>query len=465
MDMNTKNNSATLIGQLSDSELRKYVLEYLSTDEDVAEKLYAFIQAKLRKEGIENATSRVAKAFRATKDIGNKWNRYLVTDWDTVSTESSAIFSQAQNAISGGNPDIALVMGVQWLESFAESYDEMDWYDDEDYYFNEDCEKAASIIEEAMLAPNTSAEIKKEAAQRIAKLAKKPHVFEDYDYLDITDFSTRIAALCLGDEDALKTLDKMLEEDFDNTSVIIQKYRLLNKMGRKDEADSFILENSDNEEVADFYVNTLYDATEYEKLEPILEELTDPKFCSRYHLTGWLVKLATCYVANNKPEKATVTFERLFINTGGDMAYYKELKKRISPEKWEVYLKDLMTKTSFYDGTFGKCNKGEIYLEEKWWPQLHDWLKTQSKYALQYYLKYVPQELRGDLLPRYAEIIRKRASEVSERNAYARVCGHIAAMKELPDGKPFAEALAQEIREKYKRKSAFQDELRKVMGK
>lgn len=464
--MESVKNIDSVIGQLSDKELRQYMLSFLKSDAVVADKFHNFLQEKLRNEGAAKASSRVASAFSATKDIGDRWHSYEVTDWKSVSNESSKLFSQARNAIEAGNPEIALVMGVQWLESFAENCEELDWYDEEDYYFSDDCEEAASIIEEAMANPLTSQEMKKEAATRISALAKKPQAFEDYDYLDITALSTRIKVMSLGEEDALKALDEMLEEDFNNANLIIQKFRLLNNMGNANEAETFILENTDNEDVAEFYINLLFDNQEYEKLEPLLVDLTDTEYYTGYHLISRLKKLAICYEANSKSDEATVAYAKLFVHSHGDLEYYEELKKRIPAEKWPAYLADLMQKTSFYGGGWdGKCNRGDILLKENLLQQLHDWLTTQDKYALQYYLKYVPQNLRGDLLPRYAEIIRQRASEVSERRAYARVCGHIAVMNSLPDGRPFAQALAQEIRVKYSRRRAFQEELRNVMGK
>lgn len=462
------NNSIdNILGQLSDKELRQYVLSFLKSDDNAADKFNAFLKEKLSQEGVAKAEARVANAFYATKNIGDRWHSYEVTDWNAISDESSELFSQARNAIDAGNPEIALVMGVQWLESFAENNEEMDWYDEEDYYFSYDCEEAASIIEEAMAHPQTSQEMKKEAATRISDLAKKSQqAFEEYNYLDITGLATRITVMSLGKEEALKALDKLLEDDFNNATLIIQKYRLLINMDKAEEAEAFVLENTDNEKVAEFYINLLFDSQEYKKLEPLLEDLTDTEYYAGYHLISRLQKLAICYDANSESEKATATYAKLFINSNGDLQYYDELKNRVPAEQWSAYLADLMQKTSFHSGGWdGKCNRGEILVKENLLHQLHDWLKDQDKYAIQYYLKYVPQDLRGDLLPRYAEIIRQRASEVNERKAYARICGHIATMNELPDGKPFAQALAQEIREKYSRKRAFQDELRQVMGK
>lgn len=459
-----------LIGQLSSEALRAYVEVFLEENPNIAGQFCKFVDRQLAIAGVYNAEMEVENSFKAIIKVGSRWGGDWIKDWERISKDCGDLFARALDATAAGNPDIALATGVRWLEKFAEDYNEEDvyYYDDEDVYLGYDCREAAKVIDAAMAHACASEGAKKDAARRLEELSNRAGtLFSRHRYLDLKALTTRVNALSRSDEEALEYLGHLLESDFDNTALIIQKYKLLKKTGRRSEADAFIEENTDNREAADFYVSDLLEDKRYDKLIATLNDITDPEYNHHNHyLSKWLETLASVFDRIGQADEATAVYRRLFIYRDGDLKYYRILKARVETALWPGYLKEMMNQTKFAGSIYcGQCNYADILVEEGLYPQLHDWLEEKAPEAFSHYLQKVPEAMRADLIPIYSKLILKAASYADNRYAYAGVCSHLEKLKELPDGLSAAQDIAAEIRNNYSRRPAFMDELRNIMGR
>ncbi len=143
--------------------------------------------------------------------------------------------------------------------------------------------------------------------------------------------------------------------------------------------------------------------------------------------------------------------------TQSNLVYIHKLREVCEEQKWEDYRERLLD-----SGKLGHI-RFEFLKEERMYERLLEEVKTaDSVFYLDIYekelRKYFPDELRD----MYADYVRAQAERAGNRNAYKGLMGYLKKLKKYPAGKQEAEKIAEEWRNKYKRRSAMMDELRKA---
>lgn len=87
----------------------------------------------------------------------------------------------------------------------------------------------------------------------------------------------------------------------------------------------------------------------------------------------------------------------------------------------------------------------------------HDIFELYEQYA-----KKLPSGKQAKLIPNYLKEIRQEAAEAKKRDHYSRVRYHIGNLKELDAADEAVSNLLSELRELYRHRPAFIDELKKL---
>lgn len=467
--MNTKDLKEALL-KMSHNELVESLTEYAKNDKAFAKAFYLLIEDKLKVGGEEKAREEVDNSFCQMRPAGGRYNRYDDTDWYAIMKDSKGIFEKAEQALAIGNLRRAVAYSLQWLDDFSNEFTEAAFdYDDEGVEFGWVCDKAMDIIKKAMLHPQADDGFKEDVSDELSIIAENAEVFNDYGFANLKAFSKRMEAMTQSPEDALATVDALIEKNkygVIQSDLIIQKGILLQSMGKEEEAIRLWENNVHENEICQHLINHLTDKKDYNRALNALENAI--KQGKGYDSWQYRKKEIEIYKILGQTENVIATHRRLFIESNGNLESYKALKSLIAPDEWKEYLSAMMSKTDFSDFCFyGDGNtKAEILLAEQDIDGLHQYLMQSKDYYMfelyEHYGKKLPKDKQSELVPNYVKEIRKEASEAKKRDHYSSVRYHIENLKELHGADEAVADLLIELRELYRRRPAFIDELKQL---
>lgn len=467
--MRTKDLKETLL-KMNFYELVDTLMEYAQKDTSFAKAFYQLIEDKLKAGGEEEAREEVDRSFSQVRPMGGRYNRYDDTDWYAIMEDSNELFPKAKQALEIGNLRRAVAYPLQWLNNFSEEFTEAAFdYDDEGVELGGACEEVMEIIEKVMLHPQADADFKKEVSNELSMIAEKTKVFDDYCFVNLKSFAQRMEAMTQSPEKALSTIEALIEKNeygVKLSDLIIHKGTILIAMGKQEEALRFWENNVCKEDVCSHLVNFLIDQKDYEQALKVLEKAI--RQGEGYNRWQWLRKEIEIYEALGQKEQLIATHRRLFIEHGGELKSYEALKSLIPAEEWKAYLAAMMSETDFSDDcwSYDGNTKANILLAEQDIDGLFDYLmQVEGHYIFKLYEQYakkLPSDKQVRLIPNYLKEIRQEAFEAKKRNHYSMVRYHISNLKELDGADETVSNLLTELRELYRRRPAFVDELKKL---
>lgn len=456
--------------KMSYNELVDTLMEYAKKDKAFAKAFYQLVEDKLKAGGEEDAREEVDNSFSQMRPMGGRYDRYDDTDWYAIMEDRDELFQKAKQALEMGNLRRAVAYPLQWLNDFSEEFTEAAFgYDDEGAKFGWACEEAMEIIEKVMLHPQADTDFKEEVSDELSMIAEEATVFDDYCFVNLKSFASRMEAMTQSPEKALSTVEALIEKNefgVKLSDLIIQKGTILMTMGKYEEALRFWENNVCEENVCSYLVNYLIGKKDYEQALTVLEKAI--RQGERYESWQWLRKEIEIYETLGQKEQLIATHRRLFIEHGGEFKSYEALKSLIPAEEWKGYLASMMGETNFSDGcwSYNGNMKANILLAEQDLDGLFEYLQQAEGHSVlelyEQYAKKLPSDKQPQLIPNYLKEIRQEASEAKKRDHYSMVRYHISNLKELDGADEAVSNLLSELRELYRRRPAFMDELRKL---
>ena len=167
-----ENQLSKLMELVGEEGLKSFVLDYADEHSQFKADLTAFIHENYvgQDEADIDYRQEVEWAFAETRDEGDRWHSYEVTDWCAIDANLDKLFKQADILLEAGNAKAALGIGVQYFISLNETCQETEYYD-EDYDPDYSARKAKNLILKSIGAANVSSEARQEAFDAIGKLA------------------------------------------------------------------------------------------------------------------------------------------------------------------------------------------------------------------------------------------------------------------------------------------------------
>ena len=406
----------------------------------------------------------MAKAFGATRDIGDSWHSYEVTDWSAVFTKAYEIVKEGRKLLGLGNADAAATIAVEFFKLLCKDFDqnEADLYEDEDMDCQFECGQAEELLLDALSHPNVSKGLKWRIVAEVNALSNRD--VSDYDLVDLDDLKLSVTMMSLSDEDRLVLLDGQIasHKDCGDQHVYVErKVALLRQMDRDADADKEEQRYIHLPEIRKIVVDRLVEQRQYDKAIECAKGgigADNGRKVSFADFT-WMERVLKIYeLQGDKPSQIKAARD-LFVSTHGGAEYYHKLKALIPKGEWREWLRQLIADTPFtYLDGYGQSNLADIYVEEGEKEKLYELIKTQAEYnttTLDYYARYTDSSHAEELLSLYTEVLKSMAEGGANRNKYPHIAKSMECMGLLEGGKEAAHKLAVFFREKYRRRTSM----------
>ncbi|MGQ4068736.1 hypothetical protein ACSQ34_13720 [Enterococcus mundtii] len=134
-----------------------------------------------------------------------------------------------------------------------------------------------------------------------------------------------------------------------------------------------------------------------------------------------------------------------------------QLKKTYSIDQWEEVRENLFEKLKY------RTDVGLFYSKERRYDLLLDYvLKSPGLEEASRYFSFLRKQFPEALLQKYEYELRRMAAETTTRLRYHKMALLIAEMATLPSSTISVQLLIKELKEKYPRRKAMLEELRKL---
>ncbi len=349
------------------------------------------------------------------------------------------------------------------FETIAEKMDEVD--DSDGFYggeFSDYLEAFVDCIAKAGLNANAKRKYIEYLFDKY--LQREPDYFQE-------DYDEALRELCTSKED-LRYWKELLEPHlpgripdkkdwssyYQAKELISMHLYLLSRLKEKEEFYSLMEEHyRSSDDLCLMYARQLQKDGDREKAVKVAEECQ--ALFSDYALKEIREFLSEIYKEDD-PEKYRETLLSLFL-VSREWKYYEQLKVASSPKEWQRMLQQILayfTKEGFYRDTVIK-----IYLREQMYDEaLHGVLAQKSIYTLGGYHNQLAHLYPEQYFNAYRELIFPFAEGETGRRHYKEVVSYLKRMKEIEGFRGEVREIVERLREEYKRKLAFIDEMKEL---
>jgi hypothetical protein len=155
---------------------------------------------------------------------------------------------------------------------------------------------------------------------------------------------------------------------------------------------------------------------------------------------------------------------QLFLeNHDGRLQYYALLKETVGSKGWPEYVEGLIQKIQKTREKYLVHGRlAEIYAQEGFVDRLYELVReSKNQFLVEEYEKILAPTYKVELVEMWKDILVEYFKRCTGRNSYVEACRYLQKMKSLGGGEEAA-AMAQFIREEFKKRPAFLDELRRA---
>lgn len=143
----------------------------------------------------------------------------------------------------------------------------------------------------------------------------------------------------------------------------------------------------------------------------------------------------------------------------GYFDYYVKLKETYEEEQWQTIYPGIHERLSKDNGHYRSIYHS-VLIEEKAWFKLLNYVRERPSTII-YLHDYLIADYPLEVYKIYGQYIESMAEEENNRKGYRKVCREIKGLRKL-GGSELAEGLIQQLKETYKRRPAFVEELGKL---
>lgn len=212
-------------------------------------------------------------------------------------------------------------------------------------------------------------------------------------------------------------------------------------------------------EIRELEIAEYIEAKDYENAIKVLKESKTLDSDYKRLTEKYTKQLIEIYKLTNKQAEykdalVEYIFESIYSDT---ITYMMQLKEMCVESEWEAYREQFLA-SKISDQIKMELLKTEG-LYRRLWEKVHE---SKSIYVLDRYedvlKKHFPEEIRDT----YINYVKNAMDRASARNLYRDLTEYLKKIKRYPDGARLAQAIADEWKREYKRRSAMVDELKKA---
>lgn len=307
----------------------------------------------------------------------------------------------------------------------------------------------------------------KEKDEAFQFLIKSSEDFDMETYVDLKFEILNICAVSCYNDYHFSYMKNLLKKHYTMCDVGDYEYYKLKQLELEmflyrdnfENVELFMKENIFIPEFREKYIAIAMNVGNYEGALKAAREGAEENRENIYLYTRWREYEFSCYICLGRLEEAREIARSFVKNESLD--FYHELKASYNNDKY-AFQKELQKICDYFEKQPPTQFYGSILVEEKIWNRLMLLCEKNCAYIQHYY-----QYLYVEYPERVGEVFRNYIFELSEKAAnrrqYKKICKMIEIYKSV-SGKYFSKSIISELRKRYKKKPAFEDELRKLQA-
>lgn len=372
------------------------------------------------------------------------------------------VFESAEDLMELGNPEPALAVGVQTLETLGESF--VDYQPDDSYGY------ASSIYRSANKLILASAKHNGMTRDILEEYVKEIEKDKDIDKLHAYGFESKeklliqLAPLTKTPEERLRMLNRFIKSctsEYDLPYLLEQKIETLQELGKDAEKQKTIQHYINIPEIRAISVNDALSEKKYSEAISLIEEGIIIARNNGHYGTerDWMKQKADVYEKMGDMENLIAATRELLIKEHFSKEYYEKLKTLIPQEKWKTFLFDIIDNHPI-DRGYGIDNLASILIEEEEWERLYTLVvngKSTHIHDLDKYAKYLKGNHSEEILSIYKEKLMWEAKQGTGRDRYEFIARSMRVMQSLDGGREAAHSLAELFRQTYRNRRAMME--------
>ncbi len=290
--------------------------------------------------------------------------------------------------------------------------------------------------------------------------------------IDSPERAARVMAF-LDDQLKKDALKGDRSSDYNTKKFLNLKMDVLKKTGKEKEAADIISKNMHIHDFRKIVVQQSLAEHNSDEAIRLIKEGINIATSEKYPgiIADWKVLLMDIYKQQNNIGELKAIAKELYFSGGYEMKYYLEYKSTFGKDDWAGELQKILN--GYKKNEKGVSNKFQsfsyqiaaIYIEEKMWGELFDLLQKGADInTLLKYSPYLIKDFAQGLIPLFKDAIERMAEYASDRSRYQDIASYILKMAEIPGGKEPAMSLVNHLMEKFNKRPAMKDELKKILN-
>ncbi|CAN5883970.1 hypothetical protein BH24BAC1_BH24BAC1_39430 [soil metagenome] len=289
--------------------------------------------------------------------------------------------------------------------------------------------------------------------------------FDGFDWHeDMLELAVKLATGPEETEAIFGVLEKAGGSSYEQERAAKMKWQLLEKAKGPAAAAAFLEEKRHLPSFRRQLLEDAFQKQEYQRAKSLAQEGIHQDEAEKPGLVTewqeWLLKIAQ---AENNTQQIIHLSRQLFLEFRHEERHFDLLKAHVPPAEWPSFLqsllRDLKGKSKWYPPV---STLARIYIKEQRWEELLELVReSQSLKVLAEYEKPLAKHFPEDLLDLYTIYLRQHFDKAGGRSDYHEGCQYLRRMKKI-GGEERVASLVEELKLKYPRKPALQEELRKV---
>lgn len=443
-----------LLRMSSREELQQFILDYSKEQPGLHDALQDFLLPSESSAGYPDYNKLVKELFETGSDA--------IDDLDHIVNELNRLIWKAERHTGKNQSKEALDIALAVMEQAALSIDNIYDHDGELVFL---CNDAESVVEE-IIKSDIPHPLLHDIVTKLKELREIGN-FEAYGLADI-DFLLLFATIKTSEADkALQLLSSAIKEEnnpFRCTEMVKTMLNILHKEGRTKEYRKTVEKYQFLPDIMKIRYKSLASKKDWEGILQMLERnIAD---ADRENRKGYVIELKESilqvYQLMDDPENILEMAIDLFYTGSEPMVQYHLLKKTVPVEEWPDFLDRLLSDHQNYPW---RNVNAEIFIEEKQWDKLMDWVWEHTRLSSPYdtaqpYDKYLMKHHPERYLDMYRIRLINYAYSHTGRDHYRFIAKIMKRLQTYPGGEALVKELVEIYRANYSNRPAMMDELK-----
>lgn len=456
-----------------EAELREFIKEYAAKNKDFRNKL------EIRFTGYDDTDNRDKYRQIINNILTAASDRHGFIDYHNIRRAMSQVSELLAKADEYLNEEIYKETFYIASAVAPECINAMEYIDDSDGEFGDAISDAFNIIS-TLLQSGADEHLKNEIFDWILNQAENPD-YDDYGCADelypllteAVDSSEKFARVIAFFDDQIKKaalLDGWSKE-YRTQKFLSFKMDVCRKTGHEEKAEEIIAGNMHIHDFRMVVVEKHLANNNYNEAIRLIKEGINIAIKENYPgiVSRWKELLMNIYKKKNNVPEFRKLAKELYYSGHYEMNYYRQYKSTFGKEEWEKEVKKIIASLGkegqkrSYSRYYIHEPLAAVYIEEKMWGELLGLLqKSPDIHSLLRYSSYLVSDYAARLIPMFRDAIYYEAEKVSDRNGYRTVASYLLKMSKIRGGIEPARLLKNHLLEKYPKRPAMRDELKKI---